>query len=122
MCMRCVRADRREAEGRPARWQQPHAVVAIRPDAVGGLLDGIGRARYGHDLRYHEVRLPDGRTVRTDGVRRPWGPGRAVPDPGPRVIVLDDVADPGAGPTAAEVERGTDVSRFIRGARVGRGA
>lgn len=29
MCMQCVRADRREAEGRPARWQQRTRVLYV---------------------------------------------------------------------------------------------
>src|SRR5690606_33400734 len=55
MCLQCVRAERRQAEGRPARWQRPPA----------------------------------------------------------RLLMLPDVADPAAGPTAAELARAVDITRYI---------
>lgn len=31
MCLQCVRAERRQAEGRPARWQRPRARFLMIP-------------------------------------------------------------------------------------------
>lgn len=56
MCLQCVRADRRQAEGRPARWQRPRA----------------------------------------------------------RLLMLPEGVDPAAGPTAADLARAVDITRWIK--------
>lgn len=37
MCLQCVRAERRQAEGRPARWQRPRARLLMLPAGSGDL-------------------------------------------------------------------------------------
>lgn len=88
MCMQCVRADRREAEGRPARWQQRTRVLYVDfppPDL----------RRLEHAFR--EV----GRVAERAGTTmREVGDTLTVTYP--------------AAPTPAQLERATDVSGYFR--------
>lgn len=92
MCMQCVRADRREAEGRPARWQQRTRVLYVDfppPDL----------RRLEHAFR--EVGLVAERA------------GIAMREAGDTLTVTYPAA-----PTAAQLESATDVSGYFRDVQV----
>lgn len=94
MCMQCVRADRREAEGRPARWQRRQARVLWAPFP---LPDFSGLERALHEMattaerRLLMMRETQGTLSRT-------------------------------APTPAQLARAADVTPYIRDVRIGRGA
>lgn len=90
MCMQCVRADRREAEGRAARWQQ--------------------RTR----LLYVDIQLD---TSRFERAFQEFG--LAAQRSGIHMAELERNL---AAPTAAQLERTTDVSGFFRDLQFSRGA
>lgn len=97
MCMQCVRADRREAEGRPARWQQ--------------------RTR----LLYVDIRLD---TSRFERAFQEFG--LAAQRSGIHMAELEQnlATTWPAAPTAAQLERATDVTPYFDpdSFRFGRGA
>lgn len=95
MCKQCVRADRREAEGRPARWQQ--------------------RTR----LLYVDIRLDTSRFERA--LREV---GLVAERSGVHMAELEQnlAATRPAAPTVAQLERATDVSGYFRAVQFSRGA
>lgn len=95
MCMQCVRADRREAEGRPARWQQQTRLLFV------------------------DIRLD---TRRFERAFREFG--LAAQRSGIHMAELEQnlAATWPAAPTAAQLERATDVSGFFRDVQFSRGA
>lgn len=99
MCRQCVRAERREAEGRPARWQQRRACVL-----------------YVHFPPPDFSRLE--RALREVGVVADRA-GIAMREAGVNLAMTDPAA-----PTVADLARATDMTPYIvpGSLRIGRGA
>ena len=96
MCMQCVRADRREAEGRPARWQQQQTRV-LYVDFPPPDLRRLERA-------FREVGLVAERA------------GVAMREVGDTLTVTYPAA-----PTSAQLARATDVTPYFRDLQFSRG-
>lgn len=97
MCMQCVRADRREAEGRPARWQRQQARVLF--------------VDFRLDTSRFERALRDVGTIAQRGVI-------SVTEAEQKLLEMWHV------PSAAQLEHATDMTPFIvpGSLRIGRGA
>lgn len=96
MCMQCVRADRREAEGRPARWQGQQARVLF----VDFRLDAS---------KFERAFREFGLAAQRSGIHM-------------AELERNLAATSLAAPTPAHLESATDVSTYFRDARFGRGA